>query len=99
MNRDLRRSIQRKTFDHNVNGKPYSVDANKIIQHNKVKQAMDEGILIGFYCAINMLNSICDEVSGIGDKRKEQLILKYKERMVQLKQKLENGTYEQFRGN
>ncbi len=87
--------MQRKAHDQKI----ISYDANKIIQHNKVKQAMDEGIIIGFYCAINMLSGICDEVSGIGDKRKEMLILKYKERMKLLKDKLERGEYEQFRGN
>jgi hypothetical protein len=90
MNRDLRRSLQRKSHDQ----KFITYDANRIIEHNKVKKAMDEGIVMGFYCAIQMLGSLCDEVSGIGHKRKEQLIGKYKDKMVHLKQKLESGEYE-----
>lgn len=92
MNRDLRRSFQKKAYDKK--SFPFSVDAQKIVTHNKVKKAMDEGIVMGFYCAMNMLNNLCDEVNGIGQKRKEQLIGKYKERMVLLKQKLESGEYE-----
>lgn len=87
MNRDMKRAFDRKAYDRKY--MPFSVDAQKIVTHNKVKQAMDEGIVMGFYCAINMLDSLCDEVAGIGEKRKGELIRKYKEKMVKLKERIQ----------
>lgn len=87
MNRDLRRSMQRKTHDQKV----ISYDANKIITHNKVKQAMDEGIIMGFYCAVKMIGDVCDQVNGIGEKRKQEMIRLYNQKMLNLKERLHKG--------
>lgn len=87
MNRDLRRSMQRKAHDQ----KQMNYEASKIVMHNKTKQAMDNGILMGFYCAIQMIGDICDEVTGIGDKRKQELIRIYQRKMVELKGRIERG--------
>ena len=87
MNRDMKRAFDRKAYDKK--SMPFSVDAQKIVTHNKVKQAMDEGIVMGFYCAVNMIGSICDQVSGIGEKRKQELIRIYQQKMLELKARIE----------
>ena len=89
MNRDMKRAFNRKAYDKK--SMPFSVDAQKIVTHNKVKQAMDEGIVMGFYCAVKMIGDVCDQVNGIGEKRKQEMIRLYNQKMLNLKERLHKG--------
>ncbi len=48
-------------------------DGQKLIERQKIGQAIDEGILLGFSAASHMIEKVAKGVAGIGEKRAKML--------------------------
>jgi hypothetical protein len=83
MNRDLRRSLQKKTSER----KQVSYDLNfqKNYLANVRRSAMAEGMLIGFDLTMQLVKESAKNVDGIGQKRFDALIEQIDLRIKQLK--------------
>jgi hypothetical protein len=70
MNRETRRRLKQNEV---VKRSFIPTDASKLLERQKIGQAIDEGILLGFSAASHMIEKVAKGVSGIGEKRAKML--------------------------
>lgn len=87
MNREMRRRLQQNKV---LTSKQNFIEPNqqKIIEHNRIKQAIDEGIMLGFQACRLMILEVAKNVKGIGDKRANELYKSFDERFEQLRKEV-----------
>jgi Mg-chelatase subunit ChlD len=80
MNRETRRRLQQ------TNKKPVISDfnINKAVEHHKIKEALDEGIMLGFHAARLMIYNTAKQVKGIGENRAKELSKLFDEKLNEL---------------
>lgn len=82
MNRETRRRLAQSK----INKAPVNSGANinKAIEHHRIKEALDEGIMLGFHTARLMIYNTALKVKGVGKKRAEELSRLFDEKINEL---------------
>lgn len=70
MNRETRRRLKQNEV---VKRSFIPTDNQKLMERQKIGQAIDEGILLGFSAASHMIEKVALGVAGIGEKRAKML--------------------------
>lgn len=76
MNRETRRRLKQNEVLRKQSTF-FSVDASKITEHQRMQEAMDEGITLGWMTAARMIRNVAKKIKGIGDKRAAEIELEY----------------------
>ena len=87
MNREMRRRLKQNEV---VKRSFLPADASKLVEHQKIGRALDEGILIGFSAASNMFEKVARTVSGIGDKRASMIREAFEIELKRLQDEIKN---------
>lgn len=91
VNRETRRRLkQSQTNKTPVNS---GVNINKALEHHRIKEALDEGIMLGFHTARLMIYNTAKKVKGVGDKRAKEISRLFDEKIEELS-KIKEGEVE-----
>lgn len=76
MNRDLKRSLQRKQHhqQQQTTRAPLAMDFQQTIERQRLKKAMDYGITMGWMASMDAFNETLKGTKGIGKKRTEAIL-------------------------
>lgn len=82
MNRETRRRLeQSKTNRAPVNS---GATINKALEHHRIKEALDEGIMLGFHTARIMIYNTALKVKGVGEKRAKEIAKLFDDKINEL---------------
>ena len=82
MNREQRRRLKQNDLLRHPVMKQTTIQS--AINHQKMREVMDEGIMLGFHSARSMIYQTALMVKGIGDKRAKELSELFDKRLMEL---------------
>ncbi|CAB4128319.1 hypothetical protein UFOVP103_35 [uncultured Caudovirales phage] len=82
----MKRSMQRKQSEQQAI--PAAMDYSKTLAHIKLRQALNEGMTIGFVACMEMIKETLQNVPGIGNKKVESILSAFQIKLEEYKNKL-----------
>jgi len=85
MNRETRRRLKQNEV---VKRSVIMPDASKLREHERIRKALDEGIMVGFSAASALFEKVAMSVSGIGQARAKKIREAFEEEIKRIQEEI-----------